>query len=435
MKPIPLTKPDSNTRSRPLADKARRGRGGTNADMGRGGRMKRRTGKARAAKTKHPAVAARAEPRRSAALAPCASFAVVGIGASAGGLEAFTQLLEHLPPDSGMAFVFIQHLSPTHPSLLGEALSHATRMPVLQVTHGMRVEPDHVYVIPPNMDMEIAGAVLTLRTRADEPRKPHLPVDIFLRSLAASYGSRAIGVILSGTASDGTEGLRAIQAENGITLAQDPRSAKFGGMPQSAVQAGVVDACLPLPQLAQELVRLGRHPYTTLRAKKRGKAPHAVGTLERLFSLVRNAVGVDFSEYRPATFERRLARRMALRRAENLQGYVKVLEQNPDEARALYEDVLIHVTSFFRDPEVFEALKKQVFPALLQHKPAGAPFRVWVPGCSTGRGGLLARHLPPGVPGSAPGPALPSRSSARTSASRPSSRPAPGSTRTAPCSS
>ena len=312
------------------------------------------------------------------------SFPVVGIGASAGGLEAFTQLLAALPPDTGMAFVLIQHLSPSHPSFLSEALSTATQMPVHQAEDGMRLAPNHVYVIPPGVDMEFARKMLRLRARADEPGKPHLSVDIFLRSLAAACGSHAIGVILSGTASDGTEGLRAIKGEGGITLAQEPQSAKFDGMPQSAVQAGVVDSCLPLPQLAQELVRLSHHAYTTDKAEDRPRNAPGDATLEKLFALVRNAVGIDFREYKSATFERRLARRMALRHVDSLADYVKLLEGSLDEARALYEDALIHVTSFFRDPEAFEALKKHVFPALLEHKPAEAPLRLWVAGCSTG---------------------------------------------------
>ncbi|MCP3137387.1 CheR family methyltransferase [Pyxidicoccus xibeiensis] len=294
-------------------------------------------------------------------------------------------MLEQLPPDTGMAFVLIQHLSATHTSFLSEALGRATPMPVTQAGDGMRLKPDHVYVIPPGEDMEVSGDVLTLRTRVDEPRKAHLPVDIFLRSLAATRGSRAIGVILSGTASDGTEGLRAIREQSGITLAQSPRSAKFGEMPQSAVQAGVVDRCLELPQLAQELVRLSQHGYVTTAGKTPPRLPEDDDALRaRLFALVRSAVGVDFSEYKPATVQRRLARRMALHRVEGLRDYVKLLEQSPDEARALYEDVLIHVTSFFRDPEAFEALKRQVFPVLLEHKPDGAPLRLWSAGCSTG---------------------------------------------------
>ncbi|HYH99815.1 MAG TPA: chemotaxis protein CheB, partial [Hyalangium sp.] len=350
--------------------------------------MKKQIRKARPAQAKRVGTTPGNQRTRSAPLpsqrAPSTPFPVVGIGASAGGLEAFTQLLVHLPPDSGMAFVFIQHLSPTHTSFLSEALARSTQMPVLQIEDGMPVEPNHVYVIPPNSDLEIADDVLILRPRQDEPRKPHLPVNTFLRSLAAARGSSAMGVVLSGTASDGTEGLRAIKAESGITFAQDPRTAKFEGMPQSAAQAGVVDVCLPLPQLAQELVRLSHHPYTTAREAVRPRYAHESELLARLFSLLQHSLGIDFSEYKSSTFERRLARRMALRRIEHLQDYVKFLEESPEEARAFYEDVFIHVTSFFRDPEAFEALKKSVFPRILEHKAKGAPLRFWVAGCSTG---------------------------------------------------
>jgi hypothetical protein len=188
-------------------------------------------------------------------------FPIVGVGASAGGLEAFTQLLKQLPADSGMAFVLIQHLDPTHTRFLREALAKATTMVISQPVDGTRVEPNHVYVIPPDADITMAGELLAVTPRkVDEPR-PHLPIDLFLRSLAEERGSHAIGVVLSGTGSDGTEGLRAIKAENGIALAQEPTSAKFVEMPRSAVEAGVVDCALPIPELAQELVRLSRHPY------------------------------------------------------------------------------------------------------------------------------------------------------------------------------
>jgi two-component system CheB/CheR fusion protein len=308
-------------------------------------------------------------------------FPIVGIGASAGGLEAFTQLLSALPADTGMAFVLIQHLDPTHSSFLAEALNKATTMPVRQAEEGDRVAPNHVYVIPPNAELGILHGLLTLIPRHDEARKLHLPVDFFFRALAADRGSRAIGVILSGTASDGTEGLRAIKAESGITLAQDPKSAKFGGMPHSAIDAGIVDYVLTIPELAQQLVRLSRHPYLT----RREQAPqNDGGTLNRIFVLVRNAVGVDFSEYKRATFERRLARRMALRQAEDIQEYLSLLQRDPAEIHHLYDDAFIHVTSFFRDPDVFETLKTRLFPEILKAKPEGAPIRVWVAGCSTG---------------------------------------------------
>ena len=313
---------------------------------------------------------------------PGRAFPIVGIGASAGGLEAFTQLLGLLPDDTGMAFVLIQHLDPTRSSFLAEALGRATAMPVIQAEEGAIVEPNHVYVIPPNADVGIQGGKLSLQVRGGEGRVSHLPVDFFLRALAEERGSRAIGVILSGTASDGTDGLRAIKAGDGITLAQDPRSAKFGGMPRSAVEAGVVDHCLALPELAEELLRLSHHAYVL---SSPSAPPDQDGSLHaRIFALVKKTVGIDFAEYKSPTLERRIARRMALSRVQDLPAYLRALEADPQEVRALYEDVLIHVTSFFRDPEVFESLKTKVFPELLKNKPQGAPIRVWVAGCSTG---------------------------------------------------
>ena len=346
----------------------------------------------RASRTKRPAASKKRPPRtRSAPSAPTAvigatrraRFPVVGIGASAGGLEAFTQLLSDLPPDSGMAFVLIQHLDPQHDSLLAEALSRATTMPVVQISDGMTVERDHVYVMPPDADAAIVHGALTLLPRSSDPRQPHLPVDFFFRSLAAELGDQAIGVVLSGTASDGTAGLRAIKAEDGIALVQDPASARFPGMPQSAIDAGVVDAALTPAQLAEELGRLAHHPYFVTRAprlvsKKEDEA------LRKIFVVVRDAVGVDYSEYKPTTLERRLGRRMAVRRIDSREDYLKLLLRDPEEARLLYEDVLIHVTSFFRDPESFEKIKKDVFPAILAAKGEGAPIRLWVAGCSTG---------------------------------------------------
>jgi two-component system CheB/CheR fusion protein len=311
-----------------------------------------------------------------------AAFPIVGVGASAGGLDAFTQLLKHLPTDTGMGFVLIQHLDPTHTSFLRDALAKATTMAVHQAEDGTAVEPDHVYVIPPDADMSIHGGRLTLASRALEARRSHLSVDGFLRSLAADRGSHAIGVVLSGNASDGTEGLRAIKAENGITLAQDPESAKYGEMPRNAVNAGVVDYALAIPDLAGELVRLSRHPYVAA-----VESPPAAADAEvrnQILSVVRTALGVDFGEYKLATVQRRLARRMALRRVQDEPAYLALLQRDPAEIRALYEDILIHVTSFFRDPALFDALESHILPAVLKQKPEGTPLRIWVAGCSTG---------------------------------------------------
>src|SRR6476620_358105 len=311
-----------------------------------------------------------------------AAFPIVGVGASAGGLDAFTQLLKHLPADSGMAFVLIQHLDPTHASFLRDALAKATTMTVSQAEDGTAVAPNHVYVIPPDADIAIQGGRLTLASRALDGRRSHLSVDGFLRSLAADRGSHAIGVVLSGNASDGTEGLRAIKAENGITLAQAPESAKYGEMPRNAVNAGVVDVALPIPDLAHELVRLSPHPYV---AAADGPSPASDAEVRnQILMVVRNTFGVDFAEYKLSTVERRLARRMALRHAEDVQAYLALVQGDPEEVRALYEDILIHVTSFFRDPAVFETLESRLFPAILKDKPEGAPVRIWVAGCSTG---------------------------------------------------
>ncbi len=309
-------------------------------------------------------------------------FSVVGVGASAGGLEAFSQLLAGIPADTGMAFVLILHLDPLQNSYLAQSLAKATAMPVVQAQDRQPVEPNHVYVIPPNADLSLVDGRLKLQERVFVGGKPHLPVDAFFRSLAADRGSHAIGVVLSGTAWDGTEGLRAIKEGNGITLAQSPKTAKFDGMPNSAVGAGVVDLVLPIPEMALELIRLGGQQRAALEPVV-FKQEHAKD-LAQLASLVLKQVGVDFGEYKAPTFERRLARRMALRQVTVLSDYVAIAESEPAEVQALSEDVLIHVTSFFRDPEVFAELKSKVFPRLLASKAEGAPLRVWVAGCSSG---------------------------------------------------
>ncbi|MDB4969029.1 MAG: Sensor protein [Myxococcales bacterium] len=346
-----------------------------------------RTAPATVQKTSTPAAVRRGKDVVSARSNLLPVFPVVGIGASAGGLEAFTQLLSCLPSDTGMAFVLIQHLDPQHDSLLAHALSRATSMPVVQITDGMWIEPNNVYVIPPNADAAILHGVLTLLPRPTDTRRPHLPVDFFLRALAADLGKQAIGVVLSGTASDGTAGLKAIKAADGIALVQDPTTAKFVGMPQSAIDAAVADAILTPVELAEELGRLARHPYVAEGATT--SPPRLVTkqddeTLKKIFVVVRNAVGVDYTEYKPATLERRLARRMAVRKTATRDAYLKVLLEDPDEPKLLYEDVLIHVTSFFRDPEAFEQIKRNVFPAILGNKEDGAPIRLWIAGCSTG---------------------------------------------------
>ena len=250
---------------------------------------------------REPGVADEPEPSDRPA-DPAPAVPIVGVGASAGGLDAFRQLLAHVPADSGLAIVLVQHLDATRASLLSEALAQATEMKVAQAEDGVRVEPNRVYVIPPDAQMAIEHGTLKLSPLEVDERRPHLPIDFFLRSLAADRGRQAIGVVLSGTASDGTAGLAAIRANGGITFAQDPRSARFGEMPQSAVDAGVVDFCLPLPALGAELARLARHPYLA-RSEPVPPTPAGAAILGQVVALVQASTGVDFSEYKPATLQ------------------------------------------------------------------------------------------------------------------------------------
>src|SRR2546428_117556 len=327
-------------------------------------------------------------PARSNVAAPQPSrdtFPIVGIGASAGGLEAFSELLAHLSLDAAMAFVLVQHLDPKYPSILSEILSRTTRMPVVEVKHGTRAEPGHVYVMPPNTSMTIAEGVLNLAPRSDD-RGPHMPIDRFLRSLAEDMKSRAIGVILSGSASDGALGLKAIKAEGGITFAEAPQSAKFDGMPRSAMASGAVDFVLPPKAIAQELIRIGRHPYLGETSAAPPSEPLADGpeALAQIFRMLREKSGLDFTLYRQTTIRRRIARRMLIHSVGTLEAYRRYLEEHPSQVQALSNDLLVYVTRFFRDADVFRVQQRSVFPSIIKQRPADAPIRVWAPGCATG---------------------------------------------------
>src|SRR6266545_3261647 len=308
-------------------------------------------------------------------------FPVVGIGASAGGIEAVKQVLQALPADTGMAFVLVQHLDPTHASMLTEILSRATSMPVSEVTDQMAVEPNHVYVIPPGMNMAISQGTLRLSPREETPGQ-HRVVDHFLHSLAEDRGHKAIGVILSGSATDGTLGLEAIKAEGGITFAQDD-TAQHKSMPRSASAAGCVDFVLPPDEIAREIVRISRHPYVAPGAEAAVEGAREP-KLNEVLDQLRFATGVDFSNYKRNTLYRRVTRRVVLHKMEGLGDYVRFLQSNPAEVEALYQDVLISVTSFFRNPEAFEMLKGKVFPRLTQERSRHEAMRIWVLGCSTG---------------------------------------------------
>ncbi len=317
-------------------------------------------------------------------------FPIVGIGASAGGLEAFTQLLTHLPTHTGMAFVLIQHLDPKHESMSVEILSRTTHMKVTEVKQGTHVEPNCIYIIPPNFRMGILHGALTLFPRIEVRGHQHLVIDFFLQSLAEDLKHRAVGVVLSGAGSDGTEGLSAIKAKGGITFAQDPKTAKFDTMPLNAIASGSVDLILSPQQIAEEIGRLAHHSYVVPAAieeqavEVEDPSISTQDSLSHIVLLIRNLCHVDFTLYKTTTIKRRIERRMMLNKMNSLKSYTAFLSKNPDEVKALYADILIHVTSFFRDPEAFQELKTKIFPKLMESRVAGIPIRIWVPGCSTG---------------------------------------------------
>ncbi len=308
---------------------------------------------------------------------------VVGLGASAGGLEAYSQLLRELPPHTGMAFVVVQHLDPTHDSMLLDLLGRQTGMPVVGAEDGMAVAPDHVYVIPPNVTLLIARGILRLQPR-DGGNRPHLPIDRFFESLAADRTVVAIGVLLSGTGSDGTQGLLAIRAAGGLTFAQEPTSAKHDAMPRSAIAGGGADHVLPPHEIARQLVQLGQRTYLRAAAVADRPAPLPKEAFEQVFHRLREATGVDFDGYKQSTIQRRIARRLAVHRMADLGEYARYLREHPEEVPVLYEDLVIHVTGFFRDQEAFEALSRTVLPAILKRTPPDGSIRLWVLGCSTG---------------------------------------------------
>lgn len=312
-------------------------------------------------------------------------FPVVGIGASAGGLEAFTQLLNYLPTNTGMAFVIIQHMAPEQESVLSLILSRVTEMPVHQVQDGMAIAPNQVYVIPPNASMTITQGVLKLTPRSSTSRV-FMSVDTFLLSLAEERGNKAIAVILSGADSDGAKGLEAIKAAGGITFAQCQESAQVDSMPNTAIATGQVDFVLPPDQIAQKLAEISLHPYIANLSTTESEANSFPFTepLAVIFNLLQKATGVDFTHYKQTTLNRRIQRRMLLYKVEHLEDYARYLQSNQAEVMALYQDCLIHVTSFFRDSESFDALKSLVFPVIIKDKSPDTPIRIWVAGCSTG---------------------------------------------------
>jgi two-component system CheB/CheR fusion protein len=309
---------------------------------------------------------------------------VVAVGASAGGLDAFSQMLEKLPPSPNVAFVFVQHLSPQHESALPALLSTRTALPVVQATDGIEIEANHVYVMPPNVHMEVADGRLNLLPRPHD-RTQFNPIDVFFESFAGWAQERAIGVILSGTASDGAIGIREIKAAGGITIAQTPDSARYDGMPRAAIATGMVDLALSPKEIAEHISHVRHHPYLVRKAD--GQVGDDLAPTEEqfrnLFGLLHRASGIDFKHYKTPTVKRRLLRRMALNRSTDVDAYLRYLREHSGEATALSQDLLIHVTRFFRDPDSFKALEAHAFPDIMFER-SEEPIRIWVPGCATG---------------------------------------------------
>jgi len=310
------------------------------------------------------------------------SFPIVGIGASAGGLEALEQFLRNVPASSGLAYVIIQHLDPTHKGVMPELLQRATAMKVFQVKDRTRVRPDCVYVIPPNRDMTLLHGVLHLFEPA-APRGLRLPIDLFLRSLAQDQQEHSIGVILSGMGSDGTLGLRAIKEKAGVALVQEPATAKFDSMPRSAIEAGLADIVAPVDELPGKIIAYLHH--APLPARTEGALEtQTQSALEKVVVLLRAHTGHDFSLYKRNTLSRRIERRMGIHQITKMAAYVRYLQENSQELDLLFKELLIGVTNFFRDPGVWEQLREQALPALLASRVPGQTLRAWVPGCSTG---------------------------------------------------
>lgn len=311
-------------------------------------------------------------------------FPIVGIGASAGGLAAFEAFFSAMPDtELGMAFVLVQHLAPHYKSILKDILKRYTKMQVLEVEDGVSVKPNCVYIIPPNKDMALLNGKLQLMD-VSQLHALHLPIDYFFRSLAQDLHERAIGIVLSGNGSDGTLGIRSIKGEGGMVMAQEIKSAEYDGMPSSAIATGLVDCILPPEKMPARLISYVSNSFGNIRRSIPPMIANDENSLKKICLLIRAQTGHDFSQYKENTILRRTQRRMALHQIESFDNYVKYLQNNNAEAQALYSDILIGVTSFFRDAEAFKALNEQIIPTLFEGKSHEQAIRVWVVGCSTG---------------------------------------------------
>ncbi|MBU1710482.1 MAG: PAS domain-containing protein [Proteobacteria bacterium] len=308
---------------------------------------------------------------------------IVGIGASAGGLEAFEAFFTAMPPAAGLAFILVPHLDPTHISIMPELIQKRTKMRVLQIKDGMQVEPDTVFVVPPNKDLSILNSTLQLM-ELSKPRGANLPIDSFFRTLARDQGPNAVCIILSGTGSDGTLGVKAIKAESGMVMVQEENSAKYDGMPRNAIATGLVDYILPPAEMPEQLLKYLQHAIHKKTASILTGDAKTPDALQKIYILLRTRTGHDFSLYKNNTILRRIERRMHVHQIDLIKDYVTYLQKSEVEVDILFKELLIGVTNFFRDPKAFEALRETILPDLLSEKPDGYTLRVWVAGCSSG---------------------------------------------------
>ncbi|MGA7878403.1 MAG: chemotaxis protein CheB, partial [Desulfoferrobacter sp.] len=312
-----------------------------------------------------------------------ASPPVVALGASAGGLNPLQEFFRHMPGGTGMAFMVIQHLSSQGKSMLGDLLQKHTPMKVATVEDAMKVEPNRVYLNPADKHVSIFNGTFHLTDPVKIPGTS-FPIDHFFRSLADDLSERAICIILSGTGTDGTLGLKAVKEGGGMAIVQQPQQAKFDGMPQSAISTGLVDHVLPVERMAQEVISYAGQPYLKVQKKDEPEDKNFKSYMQKILLLIRSVTGSDFTQYKQSTIHRRVKRRMALHKIEAIADYHRYLQENTTEVHHLFKDLLILVTSFFRDPGVFEVLAEKVIPDILAHNDDNQPVRVWVPGCGTG---------------------------------------------------
>jgi two-component system CheB/CheR fusion protein len=319
-------------------------------------------------------------------------FPIVAIGASAGGLRALEAFFHYLPGDTGAAFVVIQHLSPKHKSIMGELLGRRTPMPVRELEDNLQLEPNCVYVNPPHKEVALLHGVIQLLDRPDTTEL-RLPIDSFFRSLAEDRGEKAICIVLSGTGSDGTLGLQSIKAAGGMTMVQVEKQAEYGSMPKSAIDTGLVDFILPVEEMPKEIMGYLKHPYLSKDRLTLPADSQFQSMVSKILLAIRSTVGHDFSHYKPNTIHRRIGRRMAVHRIDNISEYYRYMKENPTEVQTLFKDMLITVTAFFRDPAAFAVLEDLVLPRILENRGEGGIVRVWAPGCATGEEALSMAML------------------------------------------